>query len=251
MKGYQLLFAVFFFLLGCANYTFAQSPVITPKSQPIKLALNPNGTLTIPLESVATVTASAGESLTVQLSPATVDCSNLGPQNITVTAKNTHFTPSNVKFNKPKGLATDAGGNIYVADYGNGRIRKISTAGVVNTYAGSTPGYSDGAAASAQFLSTYKTTADNAGNVYVAEGVLDPVYGITGGRIRKISPSGAVSTLAGSTAGLKDGVGTAARFYLIGGIAAGPSGNVYVADYNWIRKVEPNGQVSTLSLIHI
>jgi len=147
------------------------------------------------------------------------------------------------QFNHPNGVATDPSGNVYVADYNNSYIRKITPAGVVSTLAGNgISGYSDGMGAAAQFNGPIGMATDAQGNVYVAE------FG--GNRIRKITPAGVVSTLAGDgNFGFKDGSAAAAEFSSPTGVAADVQGNVYVADYysNRIRKITPAGTVSTLA----
>ena len=123
----------------------------------------------------------------------------------------------------PSGVAVDGAGNVYVADTVNHRIRKITTSGVVSTLAGSgTSGYTDGTGTSAQFKHPIGVAVDGAGNVYVADQ--------ENHRIRKITTSGVVSTLAGSTYGYTDGTGTSAQFDYPIGVAVDGAGNVYVAD---------------------
>src|SRR5471030_337725 len=143
----------------------------------------------------------------------------------------------------PFGVALDRAGNVYLSDAGdNNRIRKINSDGVVSTLAGSTEGYADGAGAAAQFNTPSGVAIDSAGNLYVAD---------TGNNaIRKLTPEGVVSTLAGDgVAGFRDGKGAAARFNGPLGVAVDRAGVVYVADsYNdRIRRIAPDGTVSTLA----
>ena len=147
----------------------------------------------------------------------------------------------NAKFYFPKGIALDASGNLYVADDINHRIRKITPTGTVTTIAGSTSGSDDGDGINAKFHSPRGVTLDAAGNIYVADA--------GNHRIRKITPAGTVSTIAGSTVGVTEGIGTAAKFNGPAGIAVDASGNIYVADdeNERIRKITTNGTVSTLA----
>ena len=150
-------------------------------------------------------------------------------------------TGTAAQFNNPRGVATDAAGNVYVADTYNHKIRKITPAGVVTTMAGSTQGFADGNGAAAMFSTPFALTTDAADNVYVAD---------TGNyKIRKITPEGVVSTLAGSTLGFADGNGTTAKFHKPTGVAIDAAGNVYVADLinDKIRKITPSSVVSTLA----
>ena len=145
-------------------------------------------------------------------------------------------------FKYPKGVAVDSIGNVYAADQGNHKIRKITSIGVVSTLAGSGAGGSvDGTGIAASFYYPKGVAVDSIGNVYVADG---------GNKIRKITPSGVVSTLAGSgSEGSVDGTGIAARFSYPQGVAVDSIGNVYVAcnGNHKIRKITPSGVVTTLA----
>jgi sugar lactone lactonase YvrE len=150
-------------------------------------------------------------------------------------------TSSVAKFWNPSGVAVDSNGNVYVADTSNHLIRKITTSGVVSTFAGTgSSGYADGTIA--QFNTPLGLAVDTNGNVYVAD---QQNY-----RVRKITPAGVVSTLAGSGInGFADGIGTAAKFSLFEHIAVDAAGNIYVADdyNNRIRKITSTGTVTTIA----
>jgi sugar lactone lactonase YvrE len=150
------------------------------------------------------------------------------------------------RFNGPAGVAIDRRGNVFVADARNYAIRRISPDGTVSTFAGSlgTRGRADGSGTAALFYDPQNLTIDDADTLYIADGA--------GNTVRKITPNGVVSTLAGSStgaAGSADGIGAAARFYFPAGIAVDLAGNVYVGDYNnnSVRKITPAGVVTTLA----
>jgi sugar lactone lactonase YvrE len=148
------------------------------------------------------------------------------------------------QFGLTQSVASDTNGNVYVADSANNTIRKI-TAGAVITLAGypGVSGSADGAGSSARFFQPSGIAVDGSGNVYVADS--------GNNTIRKITPGGVASTLAGlaGISGSTDGTGTNALFNQPQGLAVDGSGNVLVADYgnHTIRKVTAGGVVSTLA----
>lgn len=150
---------------------------------------------------------------------------------------------SAARFASPFAVAADGSGNIYVADYGNHTIRKITSAGTVTTLAGlaDSPGSADGAGSAARFNQPVGIAVDLAGNVYVAD--------YQNKIVRKITPAGVVTTLAGlaNSTGSIDGPGSVARFQGPIGIAVDSSGAVYVTDNYTIRKISPAGTVTTLA----
>jgi sugar lactone lactonase YvrE len=143
------------------------------------------------------------------------------------------------RFNYPYSLAVTAAGLVYVADYGNHRIRKVTAAGVVTTLAGSTSGYADGTGSGAKFFNPIGIAVDDQGNLYVGD--------YSNHRIRKVSPDGVVTTVAGSgMAGLLDGDAAVARFYYPWGVAVDSTGALVVADrYNYRLRRIANGLVTT------
>ncbi len=148
----------------------------------------------------------------------------------------------------PESVAVDSAGNLYIADTGNNRLRKVTTAGVISTVAGTgTAGYSQdgGQATAAQLASPTGVAVDSAGNIYIAD------YGTA--RIRKVTMStGVISTVAGTgTAGFSGdgGAATSAKINLPFGVAVDSAGNIYIADTsnNRIRKVASGGTISTVA----
>ena len=147
------------------------------------------------------------------------------------------------RFARPFGVAIDGDGNIIVADMSSQRIRKVTASGMVSTLAGSgQAGHADGQGADARFNFPCGIAIDGDGDLFVTE--------FNGNRIRKVTASGMVSTLAGSgQAGHADGQGADARFNFPAGIAIDGDGNLIVTeiDGHRIRKVTASGMVSTLA----
>ncbi|HEY9096974.1 MAG TPA: hypothetical protein VIN35_14610 [Hydrogenophaga sp.] len=152
-----------------------------------------------------------------------------------------------------RGIARDSAGNIYVSEcfnaaaYPSSRIRKITPIGVVSTFAGAPTefnnrGFADGQGTDARFKCPGQIDTDAQDNLYVADE--------ENHRVRKITPSGLVTTLAGQAAyGVVNGQGSAAQFDRPFALAVDKNtGNVYVADYRGytVRKITPSGDVSTV-----
>jgi sugar lactone lactonase YvrE len=147
-------------------------------------------------------------------------------------------------FSQPQGIAIDTAGNLFVADSANGTIRKVTSAGVVTTFAGSpSTGSADGSPANARFAGPAGVALDNSGNSFVADA--------QNGTIRIVSASGATATFAGAAGnfGSSDGTSNNAHFYAPQSTAVDSSGNVYVSDTanHTIRKISSAGAVTTLA----
>ena len=153
-------------------------------------------------------------------------------------------TGSAARFSTRTNVAVDGNGAVYVADYYNNRIRKVSSAGEVTTLAGSTAGYADGTGVAAKFNTPCGIAIDSNGMVYVGDGAAG-----NSSRIRKITPAGEVTTLAGGAAGYADSTGSAAKFGTLCSLVVGSGGMIYAADgeHNSIRKITPAGEVTTLA----
>jgi serine/threonine protein kinase/sugar lactone lactonase YvrE len=152
---------------------------------------------------------------------------------------------SNARFWSPFGIAVDGSGNVYVADTGNNTIREIAPNGVVSTLAGFAghPGDKDGVGSNARFRNPWSVAVDSMGNVFVAD--------MSNDTIRKVTPTGMVTTLAGQAGmnGNAVGFGNNARFNDPFAVAVDNADNVYVSDSgnNAIRKIMPDRVVVTLA----
>lgn len=230
---------------------------------PYGVAINSNGDLYVTDKGTIRKVTSAGEvSLFATLvgtawgvavgSDGNVYVSLISPTNIGEIYKFDPQTGSRIliaggvgTFGSPQGLALDSDNNVYVADSANNVIRKITSSGVI-TFAGSgVAGSSDGNTTNASFSNPKGVAVDASNNVYVAD--------FNNSLIRKISPNGDVTTLAGHIGGLSsdsgDGTGAEASFISPAGVAVDRLGNVYVADTgnHKIRKITSAGMVTTLA----
>ena len=187
--------------------------------------------------------ADRGCQLIRMITPAGVVSTLAGQSGVSGTANG---TGTNAQFYNPFGLAVDSGSNVYVAEYGNNMIRKITPTGTVTTLAGSTTsGTANGTGAAAQFYQPTGVAVDSGSNVYVVD--------YANQTIRKITPGGVVTTVAGifGTTGTSDGVGSNAQFCYPRGIAVDSGTNLYVADYlnQAIRKItQSNGVWSVMTI---
>ena len=155
---------------------------------------------------------------------------------------------TSARINSPEGLAVDGSGNLYIADANNHRIRKVDTAGVITTVAGTGAfGFSGdgGPATSARINSPEGLAVDGSGNLYIADR--------RNHRIRKVDTAGMITTVAGTGASGDSGDGgaaTEARISFPEDVAADGSGNLYIADTfnDQIRKVDSSGVITTVAI---
>jgi sugar lactone lactonase YvrE len=148
----------------------------------------------------------------------------------------------------PDGVAVDKSGNIYISDFVNNRVRMVTPSGTISTIAGngnSGFGGDGGAAASAQLSQPAGLVVDSGGNLYIADS--------NNGVVRKVTPAGVISTVAG-TGGVMgysgdNGQATSAKLMAPFGLALDSAGNLYIADfYGWIRKVNAaTGVITTIA----
>lgn len=149
------------------------------------------------------------------------------------------------RFNSPGGIAVDTRGLVFVVDRGNRTLRTVTPDGVVSTFVGAVgqPAIVDGPASTARLSDPGNLAIDGLGNLYFAE--------LWGQVVRRVTPWGYVTTLAGSAykSGTADGTGPQARFYFPLGVAVDRAGGVYVADgdNDTIRHVTPAGVVTTIA----
>jgi sugar lactone lactonase YvrE len=151
---------------------------------------------------------------------------------------------TSAQFSEPFAVALDASGNLYIGDFGDFRVRKVNTAGIINTVAGNgTAGFSGdgGAATSAQISILTGLAVDSAGNLYIGDGT----------RVRKVDSLGTISTFAGNGMPGFSGDGgpaTSAELGAVDGLSFDKAGNLYISDgNNRIRKVDTRGVITTFA----
>lgn len=153
----------------------------------------------------------------------------------------------NAELDNPNGVIVDAIGNLYIIDHSNNRIRKVTTDGIINTFAGTALAGFDGdggPATSAKLNSPRGVTVDAAGNVYIAD--------FSNNRIRKVTTDGIIHTIAGQQLGGYTGDGGPAinaKLDAPMGIAVDAAGNIYIASYSndCIRKITTDGVINTIA----
>lgn len=199
---------------------------------------------------VCAVSNAAGTVANANISTVVVSCRNVSAVVTTLAGDvwrgYADGTGSMARFYFPQGVTVDSIGNVYVADSVNNRIRKITAAGLVTTFAGGANAESgsgvDGTGAAARFSRPAGVAMDNYGNVLVADGGHN--------LIRRITPDGVVTTIAGTgERGWMDGSAAAASFNSPQAVAVDSEGSIYVADAGnvRIRKVSRSGIVTTLA----
>ncbi len=151
------------------------------------------------------------------------------------------------QFWAPTGIAKDASGNIYIADFGARVVRKINTSGIISTFAGTgVSGNSGdgGPATSAEMTFPYWIAFDASDNLFISD--------VQANCVRKVNTSGIISTVAGTGVSGFSGDGgpaTAAQLYNNGGIAINTNGDMYICDQfnNRVRKVDASGMITTIA----
>ena len=199
----------------------------------------PVGIVYLPVNNLLMVTDSGNH--TIRMVDMTGVVSTLA--GLALTPGSTNGTWSAARFNNPRGITISADGNtLVVADSGNHTIRQIQNTGTVSTLAGlaGTLGSTNGTGTAALFNAPYGVAIDSSNNVYVADS--------NNKIIRKITPAGVVTTLAGLVGSgiVVDGTGSGARFANPWSIASDGASNLYVADDFAVRKVTTAGVVTTV-----
>jgi NHL repeat len=146
----------------------------------------------------------------------------------------------NAQLNEVTGVATDATGNLFIADFRNYRVRKISADGTITTVAGGGAEFGDGGPATGAIVSPYSVAVDSAGNLFIA----DPVSS----RVRRVSAEGIITTVAGGGPCCSPGDGGLAINASLSptSVAVDDTGNLFIVDHLRVRKVSPEGIITTV-----
>ena len=229
------------------------------RSRPRLLATGARRSLLAAAATVGWLTLLSGTVFANPTNPATIwtIAGDGGPCASSTTTCGDGTPATSAQLNAPQGVAVGGAGNVYIADTNDNKIRKLTPAGALSTIAGNGGGCADATtscgdgtpATSAQLNFPTGVAVDGAGNVYIADA--------NDNKIRKLTPSGAISTIAGdgntcasSTTSCGDGpTATSAQLNFPKGVAVDGAGNVYIADTNdeKIRELTPAGAISTIA----
>ncbi len=241
MKNWQMMKGVFLLGATClAAVSGRAQPVII--SQPVSQATPPGGSASFNVAVAGTGPFTYqwqfnGVSLQTTNTISTV----AGTGNYTFTGDGGVATSAGLE--NPYGVACDAAGNLYVADYADNHVRRVDTTGIITTVAGNgsiTYSGDGGAATNAGISKPSGLAVDTAGNLFITD---------YNNRIRKVGTNGNITTVAGGGAGGDGGLATSASLSNPTGVAVDAAGNLYIADKgnNRIRKVDASGIITTFA----